>query len=257
MNMKKVLMICAVFLSLAMTAKAQLGTPTTTVKDTFQITRIKYNGTELNKADWPATIIVEDALKIYISKYVYVKGKAQKVRGGYEYNAICKGKNTKVYVRRPPSYPRSMGNYSMGNYIIGDYDITVQTMEDAREILCDTGYSTSCYDGICRKCRSIHENSLLKESVCCQWDVGGRTIVSPDNNILFPENVIGVKGQITIKIGVNSVGKTINAEIVENETTINNPQLRRHLMDLAYKIQFMPKSSAPEEQIGTLVYTFK
>ena len=250
--MKKILILCVAILSLAITAKAQLGTPTTTVKDTFQITEIKYNGTKLNKADWPATIIVEDALKIYISKYVYVKGKAQKVRGGYEYNAICNGKSTKIYVRRPPSYP-----HSIGNYIIGDYDITVQAMEEAHVALCDTGYLFSYEGGICRKCRSIYENAILRESVCCQWDVDGRKILSQDNNNLFPENVIGVKGQITIKIGVNSVGKTINAEIVENETTINNPQLRRHLMDLAYKIQFMPESNAPEEQNGTLIYTFK
>ena len=68
---------------------------------------------------------------------------------------------------------------------------------------------------------------------------------------------MGEKGQVAVKLGINPAGKTINAEIVENETTIKNPQLLKDLMELVYMIQFMPESSAPEEQIGKLIYTFK
>ncbi len=250
--MRKTNMIFAVMIAVAMTAKGQLGLPTTTIKDTFQITEIKYNGTKLNKADWPATIIVEDALRIYISKYVYVKGKAKKVRGGYEYSATCNGRNEKIYIRKPPSYP-----HSRGNYIIGNYDITVQAIGDAREIIRDTGYTISCQDNICRRCRTIYENDFFKESVCCQGDMYGRQLVSSDNKFPLPENIMGEKGQVAVKLGINPAGKTINAEIVENETTIKNPQLLKDLMELVYMIQFMPESSAPEEQIGKLIYTFK
>ena len=70
--MKKILLISVVVFGVGLTAYAQLGKPTTNVKDTFYISSVFYNGTALNKADWPDTIIVEDALNVYIAKYVYV-----------------------------------------------------------------------------------------------------------------------------------------------------------------------------------------
>lgn len=56
---------------MAFSANAQLGAPTTKVKDTFDIVSVTYNGTGLNRADWPATIIVMDANNFYIAKHVY------------------------------------------------------------------------------------------------------------------------------------------------------------------------------------------
>ena len=54
----------------AMRANAQLGLPTTTVKDTMVISKVYYNGTELNRADWPDTVVVEDALNVYVASHV-------------------------------------------------------------------------------------------------------------------------------------------------------------------------------------------
>ena len=73
--MKKILLISVVVFGIGLTAHAQLGEPTTNVKDTFHISSVFYNGTALGRADWPDTIIVEDALNVYIAKYIYVKGK--------------------------------------------------------------------------------------------------------------------------------------------------------------------------------------
>ena len=222
---------------------AQLGTPTTTVKDTFQITKVVFNGTELNKADWPATIILEDA---------YVKGKAQKVRGGYQYIATCNGKSTKVFVRRPPSY-----SGSNGYYIIGDYEITVQTMEESRKVIIDTSYSVSFQNGIGSVCRLIGNNKTpLKESVCCQWELTGRNSAYHNKEVPLPQNNTGEKGTVSIKIWVNDLGKIVNAEVMETNTTISNPELIKLVMETAYNMKFTG-SVTLGEQIGLLTYTFK
>lgn len=99
--MKKILLISVVVFGVGLTAYAQLGKPTTNVKDTFYISSVFYNGTALNKADWPGTIIVEDALNVYIAKYVYVKGKLKDTWvGENRYEATCNGKTIPLTIKR-------------------------------------------------------------------------------------------------------------------------------------------------------------
>ena len=117
--MRKLLFGIMMFV-ITVSANAQLGLPTTTVKDTFDISKAYYNGTELNRADWPDTVIVEDALNVYIANYVYVKGKLKKMhRGGRHYDATCNGKVVSLAVKR------SMGEWGRLNYTIDDYVFVV------------------------------------------------------------------------------------------------------------------------------------
>ena len=76
--MKKLFLLTTLMCIMAFSANAQLGAPTTKVKDTFDIVSVTYNGTRLNRADWPATIIVMDANNFYIAKHVYkIKSQSQ------------------------------------------------------------------------------------------------------------------------------------------------------------------------------------
>ena len=107
--------------AVAMSASAQLGLPTTTVKDTFDISRAYYNGAELNRADWPDTVIVEDALNVYIANYIYVKGKLKEThRSGRHYDATCNGKTAQIVIKR------SVGVLGEFNYSIGEYLFVVR-----------------------------------------------------------------------------------------------------------------------------------
>lgn len=74
-NMTKKLFLTMLILVAGLSAFAQLGTPKTTVKDTFYIYSVLYNGTQLSIEDWPDTRLVEDAVNIYIAGYTYRKGK--------------------------------------------------------------------------------------------------------------------------------------------------------------------------------------
>ena len=119
--MKKLLLFGIMMLAVAMSASAQLGLPTTTVKDTFDIVKAYYNGTELNRADWPDTIIVEDALDVYIANYVYKKGRLKEThKSGRHYDATCNGKVARLVVKR------SVGVLGELNYSIGEYPFVVR-----------------------------------------------------------------------------------------------------------------------------------
>jgi hypothetical protein len=115
--MKKLVLFGAMVCVAALSAKAQLGLPTTTVKDTFDIGRAYYNGAELNRADWPDTVIVEDALNVYIANFVYEKGKLKEThRIGRHYDATCNGKTVRLVVKQSISGLGEL-SYSIGDYV--------------------------------------------------------------------------------------------------------------------------------------------
>ncbi len=96
--------------ALGMTANAQLGKPTTTVKDTFYIKHAYYNGKQLNRADWPDTMIVEDALKVFVAKSIYTKGDLKFTFSGRKYEASCNGKNEEIFFGDEDEYVE-IGDY--------------------------------------------------------------------------------------------------------------------------------------------------
>ena len=119
--MKKLLLFGIMMFAIAMSASAQLGLPTTTVKDTFDIVKAYYNGAELNRADWPDTLIVEDALDVYIANYVYKKGRLKEThKSGRHYDATCNGKVVPIVVKR------SVGMLGELSYSIGEYLFVVR-----------------------------------------------------------------------------------------------------------------------------------
>ena len=116
-NMNKWILFSAMVCVFVFSANAQLGLPTTTVKDTLDISKVYYNGTELNRADWPDTVIVEDALNVYIANYVYAKGKLKEThRSGRHYDATCNGKTVRLVVKRSVSELGEL-SYSIGEYV--------------------------------------------------------------------------------------------------------------------------------------------
>lgn len=123
--MKKLLIAALCCLCLSNVALAQLGAPKITVRDTLFFLSCSYNGGALNKADWPAKFLVEDAVEISIAKYKYVKGAPLKdcpipVCDNEEttcFKATCNGKTENIYIVRPTGKNRSRSTF----YTIGAY----------------------------------------------------------------------------------------------------------------------------------------
>lgn len=105
--MKNLFLLTALMCIMAFSANAQLGAPTTKVKDTFDIVSVTYNGTHLNRADWPATIIVMDANNFYIAKHVY------KIRPESALSKMEKREKKDVWISGLQPYNSDGTNYSI------------------------------------------------------------------------------------------------------------------------------------------------
>lgn len=142
--MKKLVLFAIMAVSL-FSVQAQLGTPKITVRDTFFIVGCFYNGSELNVADWPDAIIIEDALSVTIAGYTYKKGAPTYTEiheynssweghvDYYEFKATCNGKKEDMVkvIAGNDCERKFYGDIPYyGKYIIGDYIFNVVTKDD-------------------------------------------------------------------------------------------------------------------------------
>lgn len=224
--MKKILLISVVVFGIGLTAHAQLGEPTTNVKDTFHISSVFYNGTALGRADWPDTIIVEDALNVYIAKYIYVKGKLKYTWvDGNIYEATCNGKTIPMTIKQQEKYT------------IGDYEFIVKGEKPNR--------STN----------DIHYVSFAREkqSGGSGFSLAGRSARS----LPSPEYRGNREGKIVVKIWVDRIGNVTQVSAPEKGSTMTDAELVLTAKEAALKAKFNPKEDAPEMQTGTVTYVFR
>ena len=83
------------------------------------------------------------------------------------------------------------------------------------------------------------------------YDLGGRgakTLQRPPKD--FPE-----EGHIVVEIWVDRDGNVVRTGIAKG-TDITNSEMRRTAMEAARRSKFTPDPTAPEEQKGTITYTF-
>ena len=142
--MKKLVLFILAVMAMETAAMAQLGAPKITVKDTLIVVNCFYNGSELAMEDWPAVMLVEDAVQIQISDYVYKKGKPTHQDlysynlswdghiDYYRYSATCNGKKADISIVKPRSDCKSE---VYGKYIIDDYEFYVVTKVKFVELL--------------------------------------------------------------------------------------------------------------------------
>lgn len=84
------------------------------------------------------------------------------------------------------------------------------------------------------------------------YQLGGRTIAQ----IIKPKNETQQQGKVVVTIRVNRNGQVINATPGAKGSTTTNSYLFSKAKSAALKTTFEPNSSAPEIQIGTIVYNF-
>ncbi len=85
------------------------------------------------------------------------------------------------------------------------------------------------------------------------YKLGGRTI----EKIIKPNNDSQQQGKVVVTIRVNRNGKVINATAGAKGSTTTNSYLYSKAKEAALKTTFEANSSAPEIQIGTIIYNFK
>lgn len=84
------------------------------------------------------------------------------------------------------------------------------------------------------------------------YDLGGRGAKS----LHRPNDDFSEEGIVVVDIWVNRQGKVTRAEVATKGTTVINSDMRQKAIQAALRSSFAADSNAPEEQHGTITYTF-
>ena len=84
------------------------------------------------------------------------------------------------------------------------------------------------------------------------YDLGGRGAKS----LHRPNDDFSEEGIVVVEIWVNPAGKVTRAEIKQKGTTIINSEMRQKAIQAALRSTFAADPNAPDEQRGTITYTF-
>ncbi len=84
------------------------------------------------------------------------------------------------------------------------------------------------------------------------YDLGGRGAKS----LHRPDDDFSEEGKIVVDIWVNRAGQVVRAEVATKGTDIINSTMRQKAVQAAKRSTFAADSDAPEEQHGTITYTF-
>ena len=84
------------------------------------------------------------------------------------------------------------------------------------------------------------------------YDLGGRGAKS----LHRPSDDFTEEGVVVVDIWVNRAGKVTRAEVARKGTTLINNDMRQKAIQAALRSTFASDPNAPEEQHGTITYTF-
>ena len=84
------------------------------------------------------------------------------------------------------------------------------------------------------------------------YDLGGRGAKS----LHRPDDDFSEEGKIVVDIWVNRAGQVVRAEVATKGTEIFNNTMRQKAIQAAKRSTFAADPNAPEEQHGTITYTF-
>ena len=84
------------------------------------------------------------------------------------------------------------------------------------------------------------------------YDLGGRGAKS----LHRPNDDFSEEGIVVVDIWVNRQGKVTRAEVATKGTTVINSDMRQKAIQAALRSSFAADPNAPEEQHGTITYTF-
>ena len=84
------------------------------------------------------------------------------------------------------------------------------------------------------------------------YDLGGRGAKS----LKRPDDDFSEEGKIVVDIWVNRAGQVVRAEVATKGTDIINSAMRQQAVQAAKRSTFASDADAPEEQHGTITYTF-
>ena len=192
--------------------------------DTLIVNALKYNHEEVNRKNWPCTIIYKSTTDFRIGDKTYTILDVNRW-----------GKNTHYTVQDTKSTKKET------------YDlwITTGSLHKVATIL------FSGYEFYCSATTEVPVEKFYSKP-CVVWrTLEGREV----NNLEFKEFRCHGEGEVVVIVHVDNAGNIVSAKVMDDISS-SNQCLKFFALRSASMSSFMPSDQAPPVQIGEIVYRF-
>ncbi|MBQ3612598.1 MAG: hypothetical protein II989_00760 [Bacteroidales bacterium] len=218
----KRLLFAAVLLVMSAVCHAQITPPKQ--MDTLIVTALKYNHEEVNKKNWPCTIIYKSTTDFRIGDRTYTILDVNRWGKNIHYT-VCDSKAPKK-----ETY---------------DLWITTGNLHKVATIL------FSGYEFYCNATSEGPVEKFYSKPCVVSHTLEGREV----DNLEFKEFRCHGEGEVIVIVHVDRSGNVVNAKIMDDLSS-SNQCLRFFALRSASLSSFMPSDMAPPVQIGEIVYRF-
>ena len=192
--------------------------------DTLIVNALKYNHEEVNRKNWPCTIIYKSTTDFRIGDNTYTILDVNRW-----------GKNTHYTVQDTKSTKKET------------YDlwITTGSLHKVATIL------FSGYEFYCSATTEVPVEKFYSKPCVVSHTLEGREV----NNLEFKEFRCHGEGEVVVIVHVDNAGNIVSAKVMDDISS-SNQCLKFFAIRSASMSSFMPSDQAPPVQIGEIVYRF-
>lgn len=192
--------------------------------DTLIVNALKYNHEEVNRKNWPCTIIYKSTTDFRIGDKTYTILDVNRW-----------GKNTHYTVQDTKSTKKET------------YDlwITTGSLHKVATIL------FSGYEFYCSATTEVPVEKFYSKPCVVSHTLEGREV----NNLEFKEFRCHGEGEVVVIVHVDNGGNIVSAKVMDDISS-SNQCLKFFALRSASMSSFMPSDQAPPVQIGEIVYRF-
>lgn len=279
--MKKIAMLIMMAVA-TFTTFAQLAEPKITVRDTYYITKVLYNNMELDRADWPGQMIIEDPIYINIVGNKYKKVNSETLIGlgcdRFRFNLICNGKKSVLYKSvYANKYSGYYNTYDISNYIF--YTTNHVEKNDDEDDFTPDNHATQSEVNTTALIKKSNMNKGMSQGAMQGAGFQGREGGDPNSNRYdgtpgkggagfsltgrsakaLPCPTVNNKkeGKVVVKIWVDRSGNVTHVSAPEKGSTLTDAGYVQICKAAAMKAKFSARDDAPEVQTGTITYVFR
>ena len=192
--------------------------------DTLIVNALKYNHEEVNRKNWPCTIIYKSTTDFRIGDKTYTILDVNKW-----------GKNIHYSVRDTKSTKKETL----------DLWITTGSLHKVATIL------FSGYEFYCSATADVPVEKFYSKPCVVSHTLDGREV----NNLEFKEFRCHGEGEVVVIVHVDQAGNVVSAKVMDDLSS-SNQCLKFFALRSASLSSFMPSEMAPPVQIGEIVYRF-
>ncbi len=218
-------MILAVIMAITcIVCNAQIAPPKQT--DTLVISKVDYNYAEIDRENWPCSVIYKSTTEFRIGRQRFKIKSAEMILGVVLFTV------TEIGDGSGKEYELRMGEWEEDEYTVNF-----------------SGYSFTCR-------KKTHEPEEVVPPISCRATITltGRTV---NGTLSRPSCTVNETGKVVVDIWVDNYGNVQKAVAGAEGTTVSDKNLWQAARSAALGVNFNMSEYAPAMQKGTITYHFE